>query len=440
MDSVFLATSKYKLVCTVCASSLRDDGFLLKCPGLHSPALLKTVYSARRLVCDNTAQGIYRYNCWLPTVNRLMQTGRSTTFQSQCLGPALQLPNLWIVFSGYCPQKGSDLKTGTFKELEAYGVLSRIATTDFRAIVVASAGNTATAFARICSENCIPCLVIVPESCMKRRLFDNCLNSCVKVACLTEHADYSDAIAFAETVSSKNGFFFEGGVKNVGRRDGMATAMLGAVEIMGRLPDYYFQAIGSGAGAIAAHEAAQRLVLDGRFGRTIPRLMLSQNSPFTPVYDTWKRGVREFVEPESEKARSLTRAIVASVLSNRRPAYSVVGGLFDALTESSGDVFAVTNAEALRAKSLFERCEGIDIDPAAAVAVAALSRAAGSGQINREAVILLHVTGGGFSLIPSKNRVAANWPDLAIPLGALGTPAAAEKARGLFLDHDDKQH
>jgi len=64
----------------------------------------------------------------------------------------------------------------------------------------------------------------------------------------------------------------------------MATAMLNAVESIGRLPDYYFQAIGSGARAIAAHEGAKRLLEDLRFGRTLPRLMLSQNRPFTPIY------------------------------------------------------------------------------------------------------------------------------------------------------------
>ncbi len=49
-----------------------------------------------------------------------------------------------------------------------------------------------------------------------------------------------------------------------------------SVETIGQLPDYYFQAIGSGAGAIAAWEAATRLVEDGRFGCTVPSLMLSQ--------------------------------------------------------------------------------------------------------------------------------------------------------------------
>ena len=46
------------------------------------------------------------------------------------------------------------------------------------------------------------------------------------------------------------------------RRDGMATTVL-AVTHIGRIPDYYFQAVGSGTGAIAAWEANLRLIEDG---------------------------------------------------------------------------------------------------------------------------------------------------------------------------------
>ncbi len=75
-------------------------------------------------------------------------------------------------------------------------------------------------------------------------------------------------------------FFAEGGAKNVARRDGMATTMLSAATTIGEIPDYYFQAVGSGTGAIAAWEANMRLIGDGRFGETVMKLMVSQNHPF----------------------------------------------------------------------------------------------------------------------------------------------------------------
>jgi cysteate synthase len=422
----------YKLVCPVCGLIFDDDGFLLTCPRQHVPALLTTRYASCTLECDQQAAGIYRYQCWLPDANRRAQTGRSVMFQSRQLSSWLRLPNLWIAFSGYWPDRGATLETATFKELEVGGVLSRIPAQSFRALVVASAGNTAAAFARSCSENGFPCLLVVPSSGMPKLRFADRLNPSVKIISLTAGAGYSDAIGFAERIAGEEGFAGEGGVKNVGRRDGMATVMYGAVETIGRLPDFYFQAIGSGAGAIAAHEAAKRLVEDTRFGHALPRLMLSQNAPFTPIYDSWKAGRRELIEMDAGVARTLARKITATVLSNQRPPYSIAGGMFDVLRESQGEMFAVSNEEALGAMKLFEHCEGIDIDPAAGVALAALMRAASSGEIDSQATVLLHITGGGAGKRAAEKSLLQCAPDLEISLADVSSDAALEQACGLF--------
>ena len=424
----------YQLNCPACGLVFDDDGFLLACPRPHAPTLLTTRYASRKLECNPWAAGMDRYRCWLPARNRLSNAAGTVTYQSRRLSSTLRLPNLWIAFSGYWPERGATLETATFKELEVCGVLSRIPRRSARALVVASAGNTAAAFARSSSENDVPCLIIIPASGMEKMRFAQRLKPCVKIICLTGGAAYSDAISLAHRISQEDGFVPEGGVKNVGRRDGMATAMLNAVETIGRLPDYYFQAIGSGAGAIAAHEAAKRLVEDSRFGQTFPRLMLSQNLPFTPIYDSWKMGRRDLVETDPDAARALTRKIMAKVLSNQRPPYSIVGGVFDVLRESRGDMFAVDNEEVSEAMELFERCEGIDIEPAAGVALAALRRAAKSGQIGLDATVLLHVTGGGAGKRASERALFSVPPDLKIPLKELDTASALAKACALFTD------
>jgi cysteate synthase len=175
----------------------------------------------------------------------------------------------------------------------------------------------------------------------------------------------------------------------------LGTTVLNAVETIGEIPRYYFQAIGSGAGGIAARDAVKRLVDDGRFGDELPRLMLSQNLPFVPIYMSWKSRRRELVEIDDDDGKKQIRQISAQVLSNRRPAYSVRGGVFDALTETRGDMFTADNLEALHAKRLFEETEGIDIDPAGAVAFATLIKAARYDGIEKDALVLLNVTGGG---------------------------------------------
>jgi cysteate synthase len=83
------------------------------------------------------------------------------------------------------------------------------------------------------------------------------------------------------------------------------------------------------------------------------------------------------------------------VLSNQTPPYAIAGGVREALGESSGAVYAIENNEMVDAMMLFAETEGIDIDPEAGVATAALVRAVAEGSVARDRRILLNVTGGG---------------------------------------------
>ena len=85
----------------------------------------------------------------------------------------------------------------------------------------------------------------------------------------------------------------------------------------------------------------------------------------------------------------------APELVNATPPYAVRGGVRQILTQSSGDVLVANRADAASACAMFEELEGIDIEPAAAVAVACLRKAVVSGRIPAEAHVLLNITGGG---------------------------------------------
>ncbi len=215
----------------------------------------------------------------------------------------------------------------------------------------------------------------MPEDNLEALWFEEPLNDCVKLIAAQRGGDYFDAIHLSNMVLKSNRFIAEGGAKNVARRDGMATTVLSAATFIGRIPDYYFQAVGSGTGAIAAWEAALRLEADGRFGPNRMKLMLSQNAPFVPMYDAWRADSRHMLPYDDPRARRDAGIIDAKVLSNRRPPYGIMGGLYDVMKESGGDFFVSTNAALRRAGKLFEQTEGIDIHHAAAVAVDSLIQA-----------------------------------------------------------------
>ena len=94
-------------------------------------------------------------------------------------------------------------------------------------------------------------------------------------------------------------------------------------------------------------------------------------------------------------------------------------------------MFAVTNEEAVDAADLFKRTEGIDIEPAAGVAVASLRQAVVCGQVERDAVIMLNITGGGIGRFKAEHKLYYKSPDYVFPLHA--EPAAIkETVAGLF--------
>ena len=382
-----------------------DTGWLLDDPQGEKPSLIRAVYEKKQITPKEDAYGIYKFADWLPVTRFLQGSCAPVTYKSKALANYLKVEHLYICFSGYFPEIGANMTTCSFKETEAYTVCGRITSEMEGVMVVASAGNTARAFAKVCSDNNIPLLLCVPEDNLDALWFDKPLNNCVKLICAQSGCDYFDAIHLGNIAVKSKKYFPEGGAKNVARRDGMATTMLSATTFIGEIPDYYFQAVGSGTGAIAAWEANLRLINDGRFSNKKMKLMLSQNLPFIPMANAWHVNSKELLPFDDAKARKQVEEIDAKVLSNRKPPYGIAGGLFDAMTDTDGTFLTITNDAARHAAQLFEELEGIDIHPAAAVATASLLQAVENKTIDKSKIIMLNITGGGEKLFKKSNTL-----------------------------------
>ncbi|WP_340819314.1 cysteate synthase [Methanolobus sp. WCC4] len=375
--------NKYNVKCLLCGEV--QEPYSLAC-SQGDDSLLRTYYSAEQLE-PTDMPGIWRYYNWLPVEGIIEEgSGRTITYKSEKLASALGLDDLWIAFNGYWPEKDAYLMTCTFKDLESFPTMQRLMEQDEKRImVVASAGNTARAFTHACSITGQPLLLVVPEGSAHK--IWSIHEDDRSVFLVTVKGDYFDAISLAGKVAARDGFVNEGGAKNVARRDGMGTVMLDAVLTAGGLPDHYFQAVGSGTGGIAAWEASMRLADDGRFGEHLPKLHLGQSLPCAPLYSLWKG--------TDEVDAACPEGIYDNVLFNRKPPFAVKGGVKDALEATGGDVYAVSRQEAADAQQLFEDSEGIDLIPAAAVAVAGLIQAVKAGNVKPDERIVLNITGGG---------------------------------------------
>lgn len=405
--------TKYSLVCCATGHRFEDAGWTLGDPQCDCPSLIQADYEEKQFVPREDLDGMYRYADWLPISRTLKHSCAPVTYKSKGLASFLGLENLYITFSGWNPRIGAKMRTCSFKETEAYSVLARMNPDDKRILIVQSAGNTARAFAQVCSDNRIPIVICVPQDNLHDLWFRKPLHKCVKLVAAPHGCDYYDAIALGEKLATDPRFVLEGGAKNVARRDGMGTTVLSCVEKMGRIPDAYFQAVGSGTGAIAAWENACRLEADGRFGKNGMRVYVAQNTPFTLMYDAWKADSRALPEITPEEGRCKSERILATVLSNRKPPYSLAGGLYDVLKASNGDFFLASNNDIIYWMMQFRNREGYDLLPAACVAVAALAQAVKDGTVKKDEYIMLNCTGGGVLGAKSRGYVLKE-PDLVL--------------------------
>ena len=416
----------YTLKCVATGHEFDDAGWTLEYKSCTEPSLIRTIYAKKQLEVKDDSYGLYKFCDWLPVNRMLKGSAAPVTYRSEGLARHLGLDNLYITLNGYYPERGAAMTTCSFKETEAYSVCGRADPNEDRILVVASAGNTARAFAKVCSENNIRLLLSVPADNLSAMWFDKPLAPCVKLIACERGGDYFDAIRLGDMLLKSPRFYAEGGAKNVARRDGMGTTVLSAVTTIGRIPDYYFQAVGSGTGAIAAWEANMRLIEDGRFGSNMMHLMVSQNAPFVPMYDAWRADSRDMLPYEADKARRDVSIIDAKVLSNRKPPYSLRGGLYDALKATDGDVLTATNAQVRRALRLFEETEGIDIHPAAGVALASLIKQVADGKIARDACIMLNITGAGEKRFREEHEPVHLEPSCIFPLDVDADKVVAE--------------
>lgn len=370
---------KYKIQCLKCKKFVKEE-FLSKC---CENSLVRTVYNKKlKIKSENT---IWKFLDWFPIKNKTNYDSTPIVYKSDGLAKELNLKNLYIAFSGYWKERNAKMLTCTFKELEAPLTIQRAREFNLPSLVVASAGNTGRAFSYIGNKEKFPIILFV-NNFAKNQIFSTEENILTKT--ILVKGDYTNSINLAKKFSYLNNYNYEGGFLNIGRRDALGIILLETFFKIKKIPKHYFQAIGSGTGAIATHETSLRLIK--YFNGNIPKLHLSQNFPFVPMVNAWKERKRKI-----EVKENAIEKIYAKVLSNREPGYSIFGGVYDCLKESRGLVYSIKNSEAKYSENLFYKKEGIDIVPASSICVASLIKAIEENKVKKEDIILLNITGGG---------------------------------------------
>ena len=182
--------TEYKLMNVATGRIFDDEGWTLADPESPEPSLVRAVYANTKFTPREDLSGIYRYADWLPVRRTLKHSCAPATYKSKGLAKFLGLENLYITFSGYYPKVGAKFQTCSFKETEAFSVCARMPKKEDRVLIVQSAGNTARAFAQICSDNDIPVVICIPEDSKHDLWFHRKLNRCVKLIAVPHGCDY----------------------------------------------------------------------------------------------------------------------------------------------------------------------------------------------------------------------------------------------------------
>jgi cysteate synthase len=384
----------YSLICCATGDEVHQADpfdFTTDCEG----SLLKAQFANTKLRVRDDLPGLWRFIDWLPVKKPNEYSFGPVTYKSKVLGKELGLSNLWLSLNGYYPDLKAFYKTCTFKELHAVVAIEYAREQGVDKLVLASAGNTGVAFTFIAELLNFPTVCVIPAKCMCGVNVPNMLIEHAKIVVL-EDGDYSDALDISRRLSDVKGYVYEGGSKNFARRAGLSVPYLDAVTKIGQIPHHYFQAVGSGTGAIASWHVNELFVRDGAYGDYFTKMHLSQNSPMTPMVSAWSEGRDHLIEerdiPDTE---NILDVVASRVLSTKYPAYAVRGGVYDALKATDGHMYAIENQEVFDAVKLFKKFEGPDILPASGVALASLLHAIRDGKVARDDIIMLNLTGAG---------------------------------------------
>ncbi|MGV9883853.1 threonine synthase [Streptomyces sp. NPDC003006] len=372
------ASGKYVLVCTRCRTEL-EPALVYRCPDCSGA--LEPHYAL-----DDSAHRAHEaperaYFDFLPLSSPdFLDDG--VTVRTPCrpaprLGTAVGVPDLWV-------KDESKQPTGTTKDRLAAVVLAVYRQFGVKEFVGSSTGNSSTALAR----------AVRRDPAMRAHFFcgeDFAVNHDIlddaRTTLTVVPGTYVDASAQARRYAEAHRLHLDAGFFNWARREGLKIAYLEALDEMGRTPDVIVQGISSGMGVVAAHKGMREYLRIGAIDR-MPRFLMVQEDSCAPAARAWQEGRTELTDADRiERPEGLATAIL---LGDGAPYYPYLHAV---ASSTGGAIVSATGRELVQARAMLRELEGLDVCHAAAATIAAVRNEAAAGRIDRDATVLVNLTG-----------------------------------------------
>ncbi|NDJ62143.1 MAG: threonine synthase [Chloroflexi bacterium] len=390
-----------ELECINCHTRVPLDKRVAGCPTCGEN-ILEARYNLNQIVVDvwleelkQRPRGLWRYFEVLPVEDRAnivsLGEGHTPLIKSKSLAASLGLKHLYIKDERQGP-------TASFKDRQATVAISALKEMGVDAVVVASTGNVAIAYAAYGARAGIKLWAFFPSLTPGDKMAEAALYG-AEVIKITGTYDQTKEIA--ARFAKRKGLFLDRGIKSVAAIEAMKTMAYEIAEQLGeaaedgrwRSPDWFIQGVSGGMGPIGVGKGFREM-LDFGLVDKLPAMGIVQSAGCAPMVEAFKRGQRIATPVEDPQT------IIATLATgNPGRAYEL---LYDYVAENGGHFVAASDEEAFNATRVAARTEGISVEPATGVTFAGLFKLVQQGMIKPDDVVVVNCSG---HTLPVETRI-----------------------------------
>ncbi len=262
----------------------------------------------------------------------------------------------------YINRNDKSFATGTFKDKGGALAASVLKEQGIKEYVVASTGNTATAFAHYLAKAGISCAIFMPENSFRDSMAHI---SAYGQKVFHVQGDYAYAKKVAHDYAQKHGILMTGGNLDPLRLEAKKTQVFEMMRLIGKVPDVYIQALSGGTGPFAVEKAFKDFAGTDFLGK-MPRFLLSQGDLCAPMAEAWKNAhANNFPEgwENDYPIYENPEVLIPTIATGNPGMYPLMGPL---VKKSGGEIFSVKESLANEVIRLIAYERVIKIGPASA--------------------------------------------------------------------------
>ena len=329
-------------------------------------------------------------------------------FQSEALGDAFGFSNVWLKNDGLNP-------SGSLKDRASFLVVAEANRLKEEIVVTASTGNAASALAAVCAAAGKRALIFVPQTAPKAKLAQMLLyGGCVVPVMGT----YDDAFSLSLEYTARHPGLNRNTAYHPLTIEGKKTVGLEIWQQNGfRVPSAIIVPTGDGVILSGVYKAFYDLKAAGLI-RSLPRIICVQATRSCAIH----RYVTTGRYSDAIRPTTIADSISVSIPSNAHMARK-------AILESGGHSLLVSDSEILGAQRTLASTTGVFAEPAAAAAVAALSKLKLDGSVGRDDQIVALITGHGLKDVDAAMKSVTLPP--AVPPTLASLTGVARRLAGM---------